>query len=138
METKTPVDVVEEALALQTIRKEAAERLAQRTNGEGAAEFSTEQQNTDKAISQLMAELSQFGDAVKGAGREQNEVQTIWNDAVTKLDTLNAEQSRQTMHQLKAAMQQQYQQLLSEDHSLPESLQQLLQKQMGELSTAAR
>jgi ABC-type transporter Mla subunit MlaD len=134
METKTPVDIVEEALALQTIRKEAAERLKQHSSGMGAEEYSTELQNADKAIAELMAELSQFGDAVKGAGGEQNEVQHIWNETLTRLDSLTPEQSRTTLKQLKEAMKKEYQALSDAQNGLPESLLKLLQKQMGELN----
>ncbi len=123
-------------MAMQNTRKEAAERLAGST-GNSSGPLARSKGAAEKAVAQLMDELSQFGDAAKGAGRENNEFDQIWNDAVPKLDTLDGEQKQQTLAQMERVLYRLYEKTLAEEKNLPLSIVEVLQTQAKELEPIA-
>jgi poly-gamma-glutamate capsule biosynthesis protein CapA/YwtB (metallophosphatase superfamily) len=131
--TKTPVDIIQELLAVLSTRKEAAEKLMTLTgDGELKIRLENSRVQSDKFIEPLMSELSHFGDAVQGESPRENEYQVIWQKAFQDFDNINIETAASTFEQLEAALKGHYNTLQGQS-DLPESLQVLLDKQLTEL-----
>lgn len=133
IEAKTPVDIIEALLAMQNTRKEAAERFAA-PQGNASPLFQHAKASAEKAIAQLMSELSQFGDAVKGAGVSDHEFFQLWNEAIAQFPSLSEEQKQHTFEQMERSLQQHYRKTLSEERELPSSLEEVLAAQAKELA----
>lgn len=131
---KTPVEVVQELLAVHTTRKEVMEK----TMGNGAAaglasRAQAAAAQSDAAIAALMAELSQFGDAVSASVNRENPYQETYKQS---LDTLNAPDAAATgvaFQNLEEALHATYKDVIDAQTDLPQSLQELIQKQYREL-----
>jgi putative protein kinase ArgK-like GTPase of G3E family len=134
-EPKSPVDIVEAFLAMQNTRKEAAERFAWPKDDVVADKLDKTKASAEKAIAQLMDELSQFGDAAKGAGSEENEVNRIWNGAAANLEDMSTQQKQQTLQRIENALQEQYAKTLAEQKDLPLSIQEALEAQAKDLAS---
>lgn len=131
--TKTPVDIIQELLAILSTRKEAAEKLMGRTDdGELTALLEKSKVQSDKFIEPLMGELSHSGDAVQGETSRENEFQLIWQKAFQDIDGMNTDSARSTFHELEAALKAHYDTLTNQP-DLPGSLQALLEEQLIEL-----
>jgi hypothetical protein len=126
METqiKSPVQIVQEFIALHTTRKEAAEKL----HADAAAV-----QQSDGFIAELMEELSNYGDAVMASTDRENEYQQTWNNTLGKAEGMAPEQQAQTFQALEASLKNLYQTTLENETELPVPLREMLTKQAGRL-----
>ena len=132
--TKSPVDIVQEFITLQNTRREAAERL-QPTNEPLKTKLIATKEVADKAIAQLMNELSNFGDAVKESVSKEKKFYDHWNEVVNRLDTLSDEEKSSIFHKMEADLYAIYLRVLRDEKELPESINEALQEQVGELES---
>lgn len=133
-QTNTPVGIVQELLAIYATRKEAAERISAKFNGQqvpGVAEAATQSQ---EFITALMGELSNFGDGVQAGVDRDNAYLQLWKSALPKVDSWEAAEATQVFQQMEAALRQHYTSVLETNTALPETLSALLQKQSAALS----
>jgi len=119
-QTKSPVQIVQEFIALHTTRKEAAERL----HADAAV-----MQQSDRFIAELMEELSNYGDAVMANTDRENEYQQTWKDTLGKMESMTPEKQAQTFQALEASLKHMYQTTLENGTDLPVPVREMLTKQ---------
>lgn len=133
-EGKTPIVILQELMAMLTTRKEACEKmLSKNPNEEITAKLNECLGKSDEFISQLMDELTQFGDSVMGEVNRDNEYQNLWRNALKNIDTASAMELYKTFSEMEDNLGQTYSELTAEGNELPVSLQELLQKQAQEM-----
>ena len=133
-QTKSPVEIVQEFIALHTTRKEALERLNSNQLLENSAgRNAAAGPQSDAFISELMEELSNYGDAVMASVDRENEYQGIWTQALGTLDTMTPVEGAKTFQAMEDRLKQQYQHTLETEMSLPDSLQAILKRQASQL-----
>ena len=79
----TPVQVIQEIIAMLTTRKEAIEKLKSKPDaGSLAADFNAYARQTDDFISGLQRELSAFGDGVMSDVDRNNAYHGLWREGL--------------------------------------------------------
>jgi hypothetical protein len=134
VQTRSPIDIVQEFITLQNTLKEATVRL-QPANGPINTKLAAANSAADEAIAQLMSELSNFGDAVKDSVSKEAAFYDGWNEVVNRLDTLSDEEKSLVFHKMEADLYAIYLAVLREENKLPESLKEALQKQAKQLES---
>lgn len=130
METqqKTPVQVVQELIALHTTRKEACQKIMENGADQEVIEKATAAAGqSDAAIAALLAELAQFGDAVGASVDRDNPYQELYKQLLDDLKAPAA--AANAFRQLEDSLKITYKQLMDAQTDLPPTLQQLIQKQ---------
>jgi hypothetical protein len=134
VEGKTPVVILQELMAMLTTRKEACEKiLSKNPNEETAVKLNECLVKSDEFISELMGELTQFGDSVMGEVNRDNEYQNLWRNALKNIDTASDMELYKTFLEMEKNLTQRYNELTADENELPVSLQELLQKQVQEI-----
>jgi predicted RNase H-like nuclease (RuvC/YqgF family) len=136
METqnKTPVEIVQELIAIHTTRKEVVDKLKQiQVTGNVADKLQGIIKQSDQFISELMNELSNFGDAVPGEVNRENEYQVMWKNAFINVDTMNPQEGEQIFQALENSLKKMYHDILDKVSELPASLQEIVTKQEAKL-----
>lgn len=131
---KTPVEIVQELIAIHTTRKEAVDKLTTKTPGkELSAKLSASAQQSDQFIAELMSELSNYGDSIKDGVDRENEYQLRWKDTISNIDGMNPDESNQAFEKLEDSLRQFYTGINETGTELPASLQEMLTRQAEEL-----
>jgi hypothetical protein len=136
METqqRTPVEIVQELIAVHTTRKEASEKIMQ--NG-AASDLSGQADKAAKQsegfIAELMSELSQFGDAVGAEAARDNPYQERYKQALPQLESGDASALQQSFQQLEKELHETYQQITETQTGLPESVKEIIGRQQQAL-----
>lgn len=128
-QTKSPVEIVQELIAIHTTRKEAVEKLQL---PEGAQSQKAARQS-DEFIAALMSELSNFGDAVQSEAGRENDYQTTYKKILPEIDNMTPQQHQQAFGELEAKLKEVYDRLMETKDELPESLQTILTQQKEQL-----
>jgi seryl-tRNA synthetase len=131
-QASTPVDIIMEFIALQNTRKEAAERLQSGTQTLNDR-LNAAKSSADKAVAQLMNELSNFGDAVKAGVNKENEFFDNWNKIAPNTATLPDEEKDAVFTRMENDLYAIYLRVLKDEKNLPASIIEILQTQAGEL-----
>ncbi len=127
---KTPVEIVQELIAVHTTRKEAVDKLTTKSPEEElAAKLSASEQQSDQFITELMNELSNYGDSVKDNVDRENEYQIRWKETSGNIDGMNQEEYRQVFEKLEDSLHQFYADILETGTELPASLQEIITNQ---------
>lgn len=131
---KTPVEVVQELIAVHTTRKEACQKLtANRTDEALARQVQEAAKQSDAAIAALMSELSQFGDAVGAEANRDNAYQELYKQSIDTLNAPDAAASAAVFQRLEDRLKTTYKEVIDTQTDLPQTLQELIQKQYGAL-----
>lgn len=131
---KTPVEIVQELIAIHTTRKEAVDKLTTKTPGEElSAKLSASAQQSDRFIAELMNELSNYGDSVKDGVDRENEYQVRWKETLNNIDGMKPEEYSQAFEKLEDSLRQYYAGIQETGTELPASLQEMLTSQAEEL-----
>jgi len=115
METtaKAPVNIVQELIAMHTTRKEAYEKLQHAdVVADLKAKLTAGISQSDEFISELMNELSEFGDGVSGEVDRTTEFFTIWKNSMANLENMGKQELSQIYNQLETTLKKNYQQYL--------------------------
>lgn len=132
-ESKSPVEIVQELIAIHTTRKEAAEKLSN-SNSEGfTIKLTGTAQQSDGFIKELINELSNFGDAVQETVNRENEYQVLWKSASANIESIDAAESERTFEEMEESLRRIYQTLLTNKSDLPASLSEIIVSQEGRL-----
>lgn len=127
---KTPVEIVQELIAIHTTRKEAVDKLTTKAPGEElTAKLSTSAQQSDRFIAELMDELSNYGDSVQAGVDRENEYQVLWKETLSNIDGMNQEEYRQVFEKLEDSLHQFYAGIKETGTELPASLQEIVTNQ---------
>jgi hypothetical protein len=132
--TKTPIQIVQELLAIHTTRKEATEKLiALRLTIDTAAEVRVAAQDNDEAIAEWMGELSNYGDAVMASVDQENEYQKIYKNALGMIDAMTLQEREETFRLLEDSLKRTYQHTIAANTELPASTNEILNRQLNKL-----
>lgn len=127
---KTPVEIVQELIAVHTTRKEAVEKLTTKSPGEElTVRLSTSAQQSDQFIAELMDELSNYGDSVQAGVDRENEYQVLWKETLSNIDDINPDQSSRAFEKLEESLRQFYAGIRETGTELPASLQEIVTNQ---------
>ncbi|MEJ7769481.1 MAG: hypothetical protein WKF89_16805 [Chitinophagaceae bacterium] len=131
MQTKTPVAVLQEIIALLSTRKEICEKLKQnKAAGELAGKLDAVVIQSDEFIAELLNELSEFGDAVQGDVERENEYQHKWKSMMSDIDTMSSDVLSNSFQSLEALLSSFYHTTIETNTDLPESLLVVLTRQL--------
>jgi hypothetical protein len=133
-QTVTPVQVVQELIAMLTTRKEAIDRIMSKPDaGSLVAGLRKEAQQTDHFISGLQTELSAFGDAVMADVDRDNTYHSLWREGLGLEGTASATELHGHFKKMDEALVKEYQQYTSSSIQLPPGLSELLHQQLAAL-----
>jgi hypothetical protein len=133
-EIKTPVQIIQELIALHTTRKEAGERLKHAApEAADSGTLTAASQQSEQFIAELMEELSGFGDGVSGDVNRDSAYHTMWTKTLEKLDTMNAQEAIGTFGLMESALADSYRQYLDTETELPDTVREILTVQAGKL-----
>lgn len=132
--TKTPVETIQELLAIHTTRKDVVEKLkAKQLADAEAAKLTSAAEQSDEFIAELMNELSNYGDAVMANVNHENQYQELWKNSLETIDTLSTQQSVQTFQSMENCLKKMYQDTLEANSDLPVSMSEILNMQLSKL-----
>ena len=132
-QVKTPVQIVQELLALHATRLEAAERLKNKVAEEDATILTDAHQQSEKFTGELMNELSNYGDAALSGVAHDSDYQKEWTAAIGGIDTMDAQQALNIFRSMEKTLATIYTQYTQEETNLPATLQKLLTRQASEV-----
>jgi hypothetical protein len=132
--TKTPVEIVQEFLAIHTTRKEAMGKLtALRLTSETAAEVMAAAQHNDEAIAAWMGELSNYGDGVMANVDRENDYQRIYKNALGMIEAMTPQERAETFTSLEDSLKKTYKDTITANTELPASINEILNSQLSRL-----
>ena len=129
IQTKTPVEIVQELIALHTTRKEACERLGMPGDDKNAATAL----QSDQFIAELMNELSNYGDGVQSVADRDNEYQALYKKALGDMDTMQDQERTETFKAMENSLKNMYGSILETNTDLPDPLHEIITTQLGKL-----
>lgn len=133
-QTKTPVQIIQELIAVHTSRIEIGQKFeAKSPSLATAGAIALAKQQSDRFTAELMNELSGFGDAVMATVDNQNEYQQLYKSVLGKLDSMTPYEAEQTFKSLEVALKHVYITLLEAGKELPASLQEIINQQASAL-----
>lgn len=135
METqnKSALDIVQELIVILTTRKDAIDKLSVKQGSEvNQSVMLSAKQQSNHFISELMSELSTFGDAVQDSSDRDNEYQLIWKNALKNFDAVPPQEATGIFEKLENALKIIYDSVL-ETKELPDSLVQILLAQKEQI-----
>jgi aspartate/tyrosine/aromatic aminotransferase len=128
----SPVEITQKALGLLSTRKDICEKLLTEKSGlSKKLEITLEQ--SDRFIKQLMSELSNYGDAVSSEVSHDSDYQLRWKKELEKMTNTGSQHLENTFNDLEKSLQNEYKEMLENKDSLPESLKNILEKQLQEM-----
>jgi len=131
--TLSPVEITQKVLGLLTTRKDICEKLAEKKDGSLSKKLEDALQQSDRFIKQLMNELSNYGDAVSSEIDRDSEYQAQWKRELEKMNNSEPQPLEKTFDELEKSLQNAYKDILENKDNLPESLKNILEKQLHEM-----
>ena len=131
--TLSSVEITQKALGLLTTRKDICEKLAEKEDGGLSKKLQDTLQQSDQFIKQLMNELSNYGDAVSSEIDRDTEYQAQWKKELEKMNNSEPRSLEKTFDDLEKSLQKAYKEMLENKDNLPESLKNILEKQLQEM-----
>lgn len=133
-EIKSPVEIVQKLITVNTTRAEACERMEKNDASQDLQEkLKSSAAQSERFIKALLNELSQFGDAVQSEVDREDEYHEIWNKATKNIDTMDALALSETFKQAENSLVNIYSQILDSYPDLPLTLTDLITGQVNEL-----
>ena len=129
----SPVQLTQKVLGLLTTRKDICEKLAEKEDGSLSKKLHDTLQQSDRFIKQLMNELSNYGDAVSSEVDRDTEYQNQWKEELEKMNNSGFQPSENAFNDLEKSLQKAYKEILENKENLPESLTNILEKQLQEM-----
>jgi hypothetical protein len=123
----TPVQLIQELMAIHSTRIEMASRLAQRATGAGGERMQAAAKQSERFNSALLNELSSFGDGVSSDANRDNAYIREWAQVLSTLDGLSPDNAARTFSEFEQLLTEHYTSLLVPD--LPASLEKLIASQ---------
>ncbi len=131
---KSPVEIVQNLIAVHTTRKEASEKMGNNNASHPLQDkLKSAAAQSDQFIKALLSELSQFGDAVQSEVNREDEYHETWNKAMVNIDSSDTSSLSGTIEQLENTLVDIYTQIIDSYNDLPVTLNDLLISQVKEL-----
>lgn len=135
MTTKTPVEIIQEFIAIHTTRQEMVEKCeGKEFSPDVKTNLQSAEKQSEKYNQELLSELSNFGDAVMAGADNQNEYQVTYKNALGKIDAMTPQETEQTFHSLEIVLKNIYRTVLETQTNLPASLQEILHIQADDIN----
>ncbi len=132
--TKTDVDIIQELLGMYTDRKEAIEKIEGQTNDASFREdLDKLKVQTDGFVSELMDQLSLYGDAVMGEVNRNTPYFSTWKASSPQVAEMNEVDLHHLFELLEKQLADYYQQINADRSNEAGSLDEVLAKQEAEL-----
>lgn len=128
VQDKHTVQIVQDLIAIHSLRKEATERLG-KIAGEGetnAAAFAKANEQSKALLPKLLDELSAYGDGVPSEADRNNDYMNIWNNALTTIDTMTPDKAVDIFYQLEDSLQRIYTGITEKEVEMPAALQKMM------------
>ena len=126
--TQTPVQILQELIAIHTTRIELTEKLAGPDTQSGiTGRLAHIRQQSELFTKELMSELSQFGDSIPGSVDNDNPYQQKYREVLGSLD--GSANRAGTLEELETILVSTYKDYLSKTTMEAETIQLLIQKQ---------
>ena len=132
---KKPVDIVQELIAIHTTRIEAINRLE---SSMGEPKKNGLKNQSTLFITELMNELSNYGDAVTSTTERDNEYQQIWTNSLSQLNDLSSIDGDGILNHMEEILNKIYSQILEANNAMPESLLEIVSKQKVAISNSLK
>ncbi len=134
METqnKTALDIIQELIAIHTTRKDVVEKLSAKQEQKDQSVLMPAKEQSDRFTTELLTELSTFGDAVQDSSDRDNEYQQIWKNELNNIDSMQPQDAAVIFDKLENALKHIYDTVM-ETKELPDSLVEVLSSQKEEL-----
>jgi aspartate/tyrosine/aromatic aminotransferase len=130
----SPVQITQKVLGLLSTRKDICEKLlTEKTDTSLSKKLEDTLQQSDQFINQLMSELSNYGDAVLSEIDRDSEYQAQWKKELEKMNNSGFQPSENAFLDLEKSLQNAYKEILENRDNLPESLTNILEKQLREI-----
>jgi hypothetical protein len=135
---KTPVEVVQELIAVHTTRKEVTEKI--KTTGlprdfEGV--LSAAEKQSREFIKELLGELSNYGDGVMAAVERDDEYHKIWKEALLNIDSAPIEDRKKIFFDLEESLKKVYRDILEAQTDLPPAVTEIVNRQFAQVQKNA-
>ena len=131
-EGKTPIQIIQELLAVLSTRKEACEELSGRSDdSELRNELTSRVDQTNRFIDELTAELSLFGDAVTSEVDRKNEYLVMWTNSKATEDSARM---KHTFFEMESALVRIYEEADDTVAELPDTLKEIVHRQRQEVT----
>ncbi|WP_018613802.1 hypothetical protein [Segetibacter koreensis] len=133
-EKKSPVEIVQKLIAIDTTRKEVSERMMKSNAASSMRDkLKLVSAQSQKFVKSLLNELSQFGDAVQSEVNHEDEYHEIWNKSLANIDNMEASLLEDNFKRSENSLISIYSELLDSYPDLPTTLHELLTDQLKEL-----
>lgn len=132
-QTKTTIAFLQELLAAHAARIEGYEQLAAQHESE-KDRFTKAIENSRQQTAQLMEELSAYGDASHSEVNRDTPVHKLWTAITTAPENATQDTLMSTVAEAEKALAELYAQAINEASDLPDTLRDLLEKQLADLS----
>ncbi len=131
---KSPVNIIQELLAIHTTRRDAYSKIKQETNDEQLKnKLNAAIVQSEQFIEELMSELSQFGDAVSGDVDRDNIFINTWKNSIDTVETMDKEELTNIVQNMEDSLQRYYKEFIDLPLEFSESMKEMLQRQANEL-----
>ncbi len=129
IQDKQTVQIVQDLIAIHSLRKEATDRLGKITGagGKDTSALTQANQQSKALLPQLLDELSAYGDGVPSEADRNNEYMNIWNDALARIDALAPDEAIDIFFQLEDSLHHIYTGIAEKHVQLPAALQKIIQ-----------
>ena len=133
-EKKSPVEIVQKLIAIDTTRKEVSERMMKNNAASSMQDkLKLVSAQSEKFVKSLLNELSQFGDAVQSEVNHEDEYHEIWNKLLGNIDNMQASSLEDTFKRSENSLISIYSEFIDSYPDLPTTLHDLLSDQLKEL-----
>jgi len=133
-QNKTPIEITQELIAIHTTRNEVLDKIKEKEiGGDWPGKISALHAQSDQFIKELMAELSNFGDAVQSNVDRTDEYHTASQNMLNQIDSINPSDLSSEWDQLEKILRKIYRDILEIGSELPESLAAIVAAQAGRL-----
>ena len=136
METagKSPVNIVQELIAIHTTRMEAYKRIKEKVDDAGFTNSLNKCiEQSDRYSKELLDELSEFGDAVAAEVDQDVAFNNVWKNALKDFDGMDPAGLRSLFDAMEESLKKTYRQYNDIGVELTVRLKESLDKQSGEI-----
>ena len=134
LQTKTPVQIIQELITIHTTRIEVIDKFQARVNDSSLSDnLLKAKMQSELFVSQLMSELSNFGDSIMASVDSEDEYQLACKNVFGEINEMEPPQIEAKFLALETVLKNTYAGILTTKINLPESVQVVLVKQEGAL-----
>ena len=129
---KTPVEVIQELIAVHTTRKEAIEKIKTTgLPGDFGGMLGSAEKQSGEFIKELLSELSNYGDGVMAGVERDNDYHKIWKEALINIDSASIEDNKKVFLALEESLENIYRDILEGQGDQPPAVAEIINRQFA-------